>query len=80
MCFRLTNLYLVFLNKRQAKKREQLGKSAQIIDESMLAKNKIESGKTIETEEASGGPDAAANNKGFSDLTDLKNEDFVFVY
>lgn len=46
----------------------------------MLAKNKIETGKSIEMEEANGGPAQAANDKGFSDLTDLKNEDFVFVY
>ncbi|KAK2762577.1 hypothetical protein FQN54_000750 [Arachnomyces sp. PD_36] len=75
-----TNLYLIFLNKKQAKKREQLGKSARVIDESMLAKNKIEIGKTLETEETSGGPGQEANDKGFFDVTDLKNEDFIFVY
>ena len=77
---RLTNLYLVYLNKKQGKKREELGKSAQIVDESMLRKDKIESSKTLETEEANSGQEETPINKGFSDLTDLQNEDFVFVY
>ncbi|PGH19080.1 hypothetical protein AJ79_00114 [Helicocarpus griseus UAMH5409] len=78
------DVYLIFLNKSHAKKREQLGKSATIVDESMMRKDKIEAGKTIETEEVgAGGQDANQGgdvDKGFSDMTDLKNEDFIFVY
>ncbi|KAK2790365.1 hypothetical protein FQN52_005633 [Onygenales sp. PD_12] len=78
----VANLYLIYLNKKHAKKREQLGKSARIVDESMMRKNKIEVSKTMDAEEA--GDESAAQgddvDKGFSDTTDLKNEDFIFVY
>lgn len=80
--------YLLFLNRRHASQRERLGKSAAIVDESMLDKGKVQAGKqaAMELEETGGGAsrnaaaEALAQDKGFSDITDLKNEDFVFVY
>lgn len=81
-------LYLVFLNRSHARLRETVGKSAVIVDESMLNKARVRSGKeaAMELEEAGGeaarnaAAAALAQDKGFSDVTDLKNEDFVFVY
>lgn len=74
---RITNLYLVFLNKQHAKKRQALGKSAQIVDQSMMTQDKREAGKAVELEDVTPPP---AEDKGFLDTTDLKNEDFIFVY
>lgn len=54
-----------------------MGKSAQIVDESMLAKRDM-GGKAIELENAPN--DSHVGDKGFEDTTDLKNEDFIFVY
>ncbi|KAI9929357.1 hypothetical protein MW887_000825 [Aspergillus wentii] len=72
----ITNMYLIILNKKHAKKRESLGKSAQIVDESMLAKDEMQTGKAVEVEDVTPAPERA-NDKGFADTTDLKNEDFV---
>lgn len=76
----ITNLYLVYLNKKHAKKRREMGKSAQIVDESMLAKKDLGS-KAMELENVEHAPDdGQLGDKGFADTTDLKNEDFIFVY
>lgn len=80
----LCMLYLVFLNKRHARQREHLGKSADLVDESMMDKEKVRSGKAVamELEEAgrTNNTAAIAEDKGFDDTTDLKNEDFIYVY
>ncbi|KAJ6007847.1 allantoate permease [Penicillium herquei] len=78
----LTDLYLIILNKKHAKKRELLGKSAVIVDESMLAKDEIQHSKAVEVEdinEAQAANTTAVDN-GFADTTDLQNEDFIYVY
>ncbi|KAF2187519.1 MFS allantoate transporter-like protein, partial [Zopfia rhizophila CBS 207.26] len=75
----LIPIYLAFLNKKHARRREELGKSAEIVDESMVGKYQISEAKGVELESG----DAQARrgmDKGFSDLTDLKNEDFIYVY
>ncbi|OOF92027.1 hypothetical protein ASPCADRAFT_153328 [Aspergillus carbonarius ITEM 5010] len=76
----LMNLYLIYLNRKQARKRRELGKSAQIVDESMLSKKTVEQGKAVEVEDVNASAAEGASDKGFSDTTDLKNEDFIFVY
>ncbi|KAL4961552.1 putative MFS transporter [Aspergillus stella-maris] len=82
----IADLYLYWLNKRHAKRREALGKNATIVDESMLRKNQIQEGKTIDAGEGTAeGADVAKGetrevDKGFLDTTDLKNEDFIYVY
>lgn len=72
----------MFLNRRHAKKREQLGKTTQIVDESMMRKGQMENSKAVELEEDIGNRqprDIDADN-GLQDMTDLKNEDFIYVY
>jgi hypothetical protein len=76
-------VYLKFLNRYHARLREQAGKSANRIDESMMDKSEVRTGKavTMELEEAGQTPqNALAEDKGFDDVTDLKNEDFIYVY
>ncbi|KAF2202031.1 MFS transporter [Delitschia confertaspora ATCC 74209] len=86
----LIPLYLAFLNRRHAKRRQELGKSADKVDQSMLAKKEIQNSKEMELEEGrqedgqEGNPtrqeEEEVVDKGFADVTDLKNEDFIFVY
>jgi MFS family permease len=75
----LIPMYLALLNKRHAKRREELGKSAARVDESMLKKKEMTQGKAIELEET-GGTQLQDVDNGFSDLTDMQNEDFIYVY
>ncbi|KAH8728348.1 major facilitator superfamily domain-containing protein [Phaeosphaeriaceae sp. PMI808] len=75
----LIPLYLALLNKRHAKRREELGKSAAIIDESMLRKAEMTQGKNIELE-GGGETQRQGQDHGFSDMTDMENEDFIYVY
>ena len=57
----------MLLNKKHAALREQLGKSAVVVDRSMM---------NVEGEELSDG----TGERAFDDETDLKNEDFIFIY
>ncbi|CZT22433.1 related to permease of the major facilitator superfamily [Ramularia collo-cygni] len=62
--------YIRFLNAKHASARERLGKSATVVDYSMASSKVL-----AEHEEAAQGGD-----KAFDDVTDLLNEDFVYVY
>jgi hypothetical protein len=72
----LIPMYLAVLNRKHAKRREELGKSAARLDESMLKKNERDVGKGIELEE--GGMQRQDQDNGFSDKTDMANEDFIY--
>lgn len=72
-----TTAYLALLNRRHAKRRVELGKPAVVYD------NSLDSAAEIERRRAAGGADAAETETGdqaFENMTDLENEDFVFVY
>jgi len=68
----------VFLNKRHAKQRVAVGKSAVIVDRSMMnvKERAADAALVAEGEES----DDGVGNKAFDDVTDLKNEDFIFIY
>ena len=70
-------LYITYLNKRHAKERERLGKPAYVVDLSMAKSSKLvnEEGGAINDGKTAGGVGA----KVFDDVTDLKNEDFIYV-
>ncbi|KAI1174036.1 allantoate permease [Nemania sp. FL0916] len=74
----LIPLYLMFLNKRHAKQRVQLGKQADIVDGSMLKKKEMQEpmGDYDQKEQVTNVED----DNGLQDLPDLKNEDFIYVY
>ena len=72
----LIPIYLAFLNKRHAKRREELGKSAVRLDESMLKKKERDVAKGIDLE--NGESQRQENDNGFSDKTDMANEDFIY--
>ena len=79
-------LYLLYLNKAHGRQREALGKSAILVDESMMDKRDMRSGKAVAMELEEAGQTGNTNgrvlaeDKGFDDTTDLKNEDFIYVY
>lgn len=67
-------LYLVVLNKKHANRRVALGKSAHVIDRSMMKVQKAYTDGEI-AEEARKNEEHA-----FDDATDWQNEDFIYVY
>ncbi|QIX00675.1 hypothetical protein AMS68_006192 [Peltaster fructicola] len=69
-------LYIAFLNKRHARARERLGKAGKIVDLSMAHGRQLAGGQTVNDTDAAGG----AGVKAFDDITDLQNEDFIYVY
>lgn len=71
----------MYLNKRHAKRREELGKSAIIVDESMMRKDKMVESKAIELEDVAAPQQRALDeDNALHDVTDLNNEDFIYVY
>lgn len=74
------DLYLVFLNKKHARERGALGKSAVLVDESMMTKDKVEASKSVELEDVNERNNQSVADNGFLDMTDLRNEDFIYVY
>jgi hypothetical protein len=69
----------MFLNKRHAKQRAALGKNAAKVDESMIGKNHLETSKVVD-EGGEQQQETLAEDKGLADVTDLRNEDFIYVY
>jgi hypothetical protein len=64
----VTAAYLSWLNLQHAARRISLGKQGVIIDSSLEKYRGSEADAKI-----------AANDQAFDDLTDLQNEDFLFV-
>ena len=76
----LQMLYLIYLNKRNAKRRLASGKTGPHVDYSLENSNKwaqmradAAAGRAEEGEKGH-----AVNEHAFEDLTDLKNEDFIY--
>lgn len=74
--YRFNMAYLLLLNKKHENQRVSMGKSSKIIDKSMAAVGTVfkeeEEGKVQQGE--------GVDDNAFRDLTDLDNEDFVYVY
>ncbi|EPS27703.1 hypothetical protein PDE_02647 [Penicillium oxalicum 114-2] len=71
---KLNMAYLSILNKKHEKQRVAAGKEAKVVDHSM---NKV---TTAQTDKADAPVQLATQDNAFKDLTDLANEDFVYVY
>lgn len=67
-------MYIAFLNKKHGKRRVAMGKSANIIDHSMHAVGEFE------VDKAEANQIATDDDNAFKDLTDMENEDFVYIY
>jgi hypothetical protein len=72
--YSLQALYITFLNRKHAQKRESLGKPAVIVDRSMIA---VRIGDEVD---ALKNPQGEIQDNALKDLTDWQNEDFVYVY
>jgi hypothetical protein len=60
--------------------RQQLGRSVEIVDESMLRKKDMSDSKHVDMEEnGHAQSQRLEDDKGLHDVTDLKNENFVYV-
>lgn len=57
-----------------------LGKSAHVADMSMLRKDQLKVNKATELESSQDQKNSVEEDKGLLDVTDLKNEDFIYVY
>jgi hypothetical protein len=78
---RIIPFYLEHLNRRNEKRRAELGKTATLRDESMMDKRQIENSKTVELESSEeNGMRSLSEDNALHDMTDLCNEDFIYVY
>ncbi|KAK5994121.1 putative transporter [Cladobotryum mycophilum] len=68
-------LWIKVLNRRQAAKRRALGKAEVIKDMSMAGQ-----GSVAGQEDVLNHGDEHIGDKAFEDVTDMKNEDFIYVY
>ncbi|KAI0426496.1 major facilitator superfamily domain-containing protein [Xylaria sp. FL1042] len=75
----LIPIYLIFLNKRHGKKRVQLGKRADVVDESMMRKKEMQQSQDSEVDQKEQVTSLEDDN-GLQDRSDLTNEDFIYVY
>jgi heme/copper-type cytochrome/quinol oxidase subunit 4 len=66
-------LWVMMLNRKHAAARERMGKAANIVDLSM------EKGRQVDAEEAEHIQASGVGDKAFDDVTDLKNEDFIYL-
>ena len=66
--------WIKLLNREHAATREIMGKAAILIDTSMSA------GKEADTEGVETAGVSGVGDKAFDDLTDIKNEDFIYIY
>lgn len=76
----LIPMYLMVLNRWHAKRREELGKQANVVDESMVRRKDMQESKAVELEQNEQLGTNIEDDNGLNDLPDLKNEDFIYVY
>lgn len=65
------------LNRKHEAARERLGKSAKVVDLSMEHKTTLAAYNEVVNDSTGVG---GVGDKAFDDITDLKNEDFIYVY
>lgn len=71
----LSMVWIKILNRKHAAERERLGKSANVVDLSMETSKQMEDAGETANETAGG-----VGDRAFDDLTDMKNEDFIYLY
>ncbi len=81
----IVTFYIVLLNRSHAKRRVALGKSAVVYDTSLDTVEEAERRQAAAVLEGGGeaNPNTADHEIGdhaFENMTDLQNEDFIFVY
>ncbi|WWC60049.1 uncharacterized protein I303_102612 [Kwoniella dejecticola CBS 10117] len=69
-------VYLKYLNRRQAKKRERMGRMSNVRDMSIMT---LEQAAAYKRELAAAGEGEDVNAHAFDDLTDFQNPDFHYI-
>ncbi|KAI8942271.1 hypothetical protein NX059_000350 [Plenodomus lindquistii] len=70
----LAVFWIKLLNRKHAATRESMGKAVNVVDTSMSGMQEANADE-VEIAQASG-----VGDKAFDDVTDIKNEDFIYVY
>ncbi|KAF2437731.1 MFS general substrate transporter [Karstenula rhodostoma CBS 690.94] len=70
----LAMVWITILNRKHAAERERLGKSAKVVDLSMGTSGQLEG------EEEANASQGGVGDKAFDDITDINNEDFIYLY
>lgn len=78
-------MYLVYLNRHHSRRRVLAGKDAVIVDYSLLAPEEVERLRRMKAvdEQHDDARDKAGGRVGehaFDDLTDLMNDEFIYVF
>ena len=77
----VTSSYLSFLNRRHARARHRAGKAVDVVDTSLESAEDAERLQQLnrQKEIEQGADPTVLNAKAFDDITDTKNEDFIYV-
>lgn len=76
-------MYLTYLNRDHSRRRVMAGKDAVIVDYSLYSPEEADSlrrSKTTEGQHIENARDATVGDHAFDDMTDLVNDEFVFVF
>lgn len=76
----ITTAYLGFLNKKHSQKRVLMGKQAVLFDSSLDSAEEVAARQALLNADGPVEGDAAEGARAFENLTDLQNEEFIFVY
>ncbi|KAM0545970.1 hypothetical protein ACHAPJ_011082 [Fusarium lateritium] len=79
----VTSTYLAYLNRDHSRRRVLAGKDAVIVDYSLYSPeeaDRLRRAKATEGQHIENARDGAVGDHAFDDLTDLMNDEFVFVF
>ncbi|PPQ63227.1 hypothetical protein CVT24_005687 [Panaeolus cyanescens] len=78
----MTTLYLKHLNRVNRRRRIAAGKKADIVDYSMMSIEEAEAERAKQSSQSSSEGDGMSptGTRAFDDLTDLQNDEFIYVY
>ena len=72
----VTSMYLAYLNKDHSRRRVAAGKDAVIVDYSLYSPEEADRLRKAKGADVDGN----VGDKAFDDLTDLMNDEFLFVF
>lgn len=79
-------MYLAYLNRNHSRRRVLAGKDAVIVDYSLYSPEdadrlrRLKATSAQQVENARGGAGVGVGARAFDDLTDLMNDEFIFVF
>ncbi|WXC58402.1 hypothetical protein SNK03_004300 [Fusarium graminearum] len=79
----LTSMYLTFLNRDHSRRRVLAGKDAAIVDYSLYSPeeaDRLRRAKAIDGQTVESAKDGTVGDRAFDDLTDLMNDEFLYVF